>query len=150
MNAIELLIDDHRKVEKLFRKFDELKNDDEREGEAASVAEKICNNLILHTKIEETLFYPAAKEVLNEDELSLLDEAKKEHDDAKNLISEIKQLFTGEELNNKMSKLKDMIDHHVGEEEGELFPKLEQRNMELDELGEKMEKRKHELMGSFT
>ena len=82
MDAITLLKADHRKVEELFEKFEAAKGADRKR----EIAQQICTELVVHSTIEEEIFYPACKEAAEED---LLDEAYVEHDGAKVLISEI-------------------------------------------------------------
>src|SRR5512133_2251781 len=81
-NAIALLKEDHRAVEKLFKEFEEAKG----EGRKEKLARRICLELSIHTKIEEEIFYPACEGKVDED---LLKEALVEHDAAKLLIAEI-------------------------------------------------------------
>jgi hemerythrin superfamily protein len=122
---VKMLEDDHSKVEKLFKRYEKMKNaEDKARFELAS---QICAMLTVHATIEEELFYPAAREVLEDDD-DLLDEAEVEHASAKQLIADIERMETGESLYDaKVKVLGEYIDHHVEEEEGELFPKLKKQ-----------------------
>lgn len=165
MNAIELLKADHKAVAELFEDFGTNvkslnrrrpdfmgagENTGETEAELlkqAELVDKICKELIKHMMVEEEIFYPVAREVLEADDEVLIDEAVREHFLAKKLIGNIRTLSIGIRLEMELKVLKKMVEHHVNEEEGELFPKLEQLGMELVNLGDKMKARKEELNG---
>src|SRR5262245_31841262 len=89
-DAVSMLMDDHKEVQKLFREF-ETAHDNQDEDACRDIAEHICSELEIHTTLEEELFYPAAREALGEDE-ELIDEAEIEHQSAKDLISEIRAM----------------------------------------------------------
>ena len=142
--ALEMLVADHEAVAKLFKQYDKQKDaDDESRQETA---EKICNELTVHAEVEEELFYPWLRENLAEDDVEMVDEATVEHQTAKDLISQIED---AEELDDaydaKVKVLNEYIDHHVEEEENEIFPKVKSKKDELDALGEEMMARKVEL-----
>jgi len=143
-DAIALLKEDHRAVEKLFKEFEEAKG----EGRKQKLARQICLELTVHTMIEEQIFYPACEGKVEED---LLKEAYVEHDAAKLLVAEI-QAADGEGddfFDAKVKVLSEEIDHHVEEEEKELFPKVRKADMDLDALGEQLAARKRELVKQF-
>ena len=146
MDAIALLKADHRKVEELFAKFESAKGA-ERKRE---IAEQICTELVVHSTIEEEIFYPACKGAAEEDKL---DEAYVEHDGAKVLISEIASGEPDDEFYDaKVKVLSEMIKHHVKEEEkpGEgLFAKARAAGLDLAELGQQLATRKEELMAAI-
>lgn len=103
--------------------------------------------LTVHATIEEEIFYPAAYEALDDDDL--LDEAEVEHASAKALIAEIEASQVGEPLfDAKVTVLGEYIDHHVQEEEKELFPECRASGMDLKALGEQLAARKAELMAA--
>jgi hemerythrin superfamily protein len=133
--AIDLLVDDHKKVKKLFKDFDKLKEKGDAEDKQALVQE-ICNELILHTQIEEEIFYPAAREVVEED---MINEAEVEHASAKDLIEQIQALDPSDPMYDaKVTVLGEYIEHHVEEEETEMFPKMKKSKLDLEALGEEM------------
>jgi len=143
-DAIALLKEDHRAVEKLFKEFEEAKG----EGRKERLAKKICLELTVHTMIEEEIFYPACDGKIEED---LLKEAYVEHDAAKLLVAEIE---AGEGKGDdffdaKVQVLSEQIEHHVEEEEKELFPQVRKADIDLDALGEQMSARKRELLNEF-
>lgn len=141
ISAIDLLEQDHRQVEELFEQYEDLEADDEKEA----LALKICLALQVHTRIEEEIFYPAARSVLEDGEL--LDEAIVEHAAAKQLIGEIEAMEVGDQLHDaKVKVLGEQIRHHVEEEEDELFPQLEKTELDLNALGKKLAERKTELL----
>jgi hemerythrin superfamily protein len=133
--AIDLLVDDHKKVKKLFKDFDKLKEKGDVEDKQALVQE-ICNELILHTQIEEEIFYPAAREIVEDD---MLNEAEVEHASAKDLIEQIQALDPSDPMYDaKVTVLGEYIEHHVEEEEKEMFPIVKKSKLDLEELGEEM------------
>jgi hypothetical protein len=140
-DAIKLLKDDHKEVKGWFQEFDKS-DDDSRKQE---LADMICMALTVHATIEEEIFYPAAYEALDDDDL--LDEAEVEHASAKTLIAEIKGSSVGEPLfDARVTVLGEYVDHHVQEEEKELFPECRASDMDLKALGEQLAARKAELM----
>src|SRR3954471_7046529 len=118
MNIIKLLKADHREVEAMFKEFEKL-------GERAfstkeELAGRICFALETHTKIEEALFYPELEQSAATSDM--IKEAYIEHAHAKELVAEIKTgKASGDDFDAKVKVLKDMIEHHVSEEEGDLF-----------------------------
>ena len=117
-DAISLLKDDHDKVEDLFSKFEKASGD----GRKQALAEQICLELSVHTTIEEEIFYPACKGLVDED---LLKEAYVEHDAAKQLIAEIMDEGPKDDsfYDAKVQVLSEQIEHHVDEEEKKLLAK---------------------------
>lgn len=141
-DAIALLKADHRKVEELFASFESAKGD----GRKKALAEEICMELTIHTKIEEDVFYPACEGAVEED---LLNEAYVEHDGAKVLIAEIEAGGPDDEFYDaKVKVLSEMIEHHVEEEEKPkegMFAQARQADVDLVELRDQMAARKEEL-----
>ena len=143
-DALTLLKEDHRAVEKLFKEFENAKGD----GRKEKLARQICFELTVHTTIEEEIFYPACKGKIDEDKLK---EAYVEHDAAKLLIAEI-EAGNGESddfFDAKVQVLGEQIDHHVKEEEGELFPEVRKAEIDTKALGEQLERRKQELIKDY-
>ncbi len=117
-DAIALLKEDHRTVEELFAQFEKASG----EGRKQKIAAQICLELTVHAAIEEEIFYPACEGKVEED---LLKEAYVEHDGAKVLIAEIEAGGPDDDYYDaKVKVLSEQIEHHVEEEEGELFPKV--------------------------
>ncbi len=146
INAITLLKDDHKKVKQAFAQFEEL-------GPQAYVgkkalADEICSELRIHTQLEEEVIYPAFRKQLR-DCKSLVNEAQVEHDSAKVLIEEIQNMDSEEELfDAKVKVLSEHIDHHVKEEEKEMFPLMQKSDIDLFSLGKKLVERKMQLRDS--
>jgi hypothetical protein len=142
-DAVALLENDHRTVEGLFSEF-ESASDSASKGE---IARKICIELMVHTKIEEELFYPACRE--NEVDADVLDEAQVEHDGAKVLISELLSLPPDSDYYDaKVNVLSEYIRHHVAEEEKEddgIFAKARASGVDLEALGAQLRARKQKL-----
>ena len=143
-DAISMLTADHDKVKSLFDQYEQL-------GERAFVAKKklavqICTELTRHSTIEEEIFYPAVREASPDNE-DIVDEAVVEHASAKDLITQLLQMESGEELfDAKVKVLSEQIHHHIEEEESGMFPKASQSGLDLDELGQQMAARKKEVV----
>lgn len=142
-DAIKLLKDDHREVKAWFKEYEKLEDDAEKQA----LADKICLALTVHTQIEEEIFYPAARGEIDDDDL--LDEAEVEHASAKQLIAEIQGMKVGDRLfDAKVTVLGEYIDHHVEEEESEMFPESRDSDLDLKALGIQLAERKAELMAA--
>ncbi|MXP41650.1 hemerythrin domain-containing protein [Altererythrobacter soli] len=143
-DAIAILEADHREVERLFDKFEAAEGD----ANKRDLANAICVALKVHARLEEELFYPAAYAVLGDK--SLIEEAQVEHASAKDLIAQIETGAPGEAFYDARVKvLAEYVDHHVTEEEEEIFPQCRRSKMDLDALGAIMALRKQELMAGF-
>jgi hemerythrin superfamily protein len=143
-NAISLLTDDHAKVRKMFKQFERMKAK-AGDAEKAELVEKICMELTLHTQVEEEIFYPAAREAIEEQDL--LDEAEVEHASAKELISQLQSMEPGDELYDaKVTVLGEYVEHHVKEEEKQMFPKVRKAKLDLEGLAEQIQERKQQAM----
>jgi hemerythrin superfamily protein len=126
MNAIEMLEEQHRDVEDLFEEIEEAEG-----AEKQEVFAEIADQLVIHSAIEEKHFYPAVKARQTED---LLRESLEEHLAAKRIIADLLDLkVDDEQFDAKVDVLKEMIQHHVKEEEDELFPKV-RKLLGADEL----------------
>jgi len=140
-DAIKLLKDDHKEVKAYFKQYETLEDD----AEKRALADKICMALTVHAQIEEEIFYPAAREAIGDDDL--LDEAEVEHASAKQLIAEIKAMEVSERLfDAKVTVLGEYVEHHVEEEETEMFPESRESDIDLKALGVQMAERKALLM----
>jgi hemerythrin superfamily protein len=145
-DALKLLMADHKEVKALFKEYEKLVKAEAGDDLKQALAEQICEMLTVHATIEEELLYPAAHDVL--DESDLVDEAEVEHASAKDLIAQIRSMKPADELYDaKVTVLGEYIDHHVKEEEKEMFPKLRKTELDLKELGVSLQTRKSELQG---
>jgi hemerythrin superfamily protein len=144
-DAIALLTADHEKVKGLFEQFEALS--DRSKVNKKKLADQICLELTVHTQIEEEIFYPAVRGAIKDDDL--MDEAVVEHASAKELIAQIREMDPGDDLYDaKVKVLSEQIEHHVGEEEGDMFDKVRQAKIDLAALGEEMALRKDELLAT--
>ena len=144
-DATALLERDHAEVKKLFKQYEKLAEAEAEGEERQALAERICAMLTVHATIEEEIFYPAAREAEVEDDV--LNEAEVEHTSAKDLIAQIQGMGPDDDLYDaKITVLGEYIDHHVQEEEGEMFPKCRRAKMDLAGLAASLAERKAELM----
>lgn len=142
-DAVAMLTAEHREVSGLFDQYEKLT--DRAKVSKKKLADQICNALILHTTIEEEIFYPAVRESSKEAE-DKIDEAVVEHAAAKDLIAQIQEMDPDDELYDaKVKVLSEQIDHHVQEEEKEMFPMAKKSGVDLAALGQEMAERKQEL-----
>jgi hypothetical protein len=134
---------DHDKVRKMFKDFQKL--DTEEDQEKAQLVKQACMELKIHSQIENEIVYPAIREAIEDDDL--MDEALVEHEAAEELISQLEQMQPGDEMYDaKFTVLGEYVNHHIAEEQKEMFPKARKAKIDLAELGEQMTARKHELM----
>jgi hemerythrin superfamily protein len=141
MNATELLKKQHREVEDLFEKFTHAKSHAQRR----ELFEKLAASLAAHDVIERDIFYPACKRVMGmPDDLH---EAIVEHGVVEFCLFNADQAQDDDDFQTKVDVLKEIVEHHVGEEEDDLFPQVEDAidDVELDELGAQMKERFDQL-----
>jgi len=147
VDAVTLLTSDHREVRTLFQKYEKLAHANRRDRQP--LAETICDLLIVHAAIEEEIFYPAVHESI--DDRPLIEEAEVEHASAKNLIAQIRDMGPGDDLYDaKVIVLGEYIEHHVMQEETEMFPKAMAAGMDLAGTGVRLLARKNELMSDLV
>ena len=141
-DALELLKRDHADVKKAFKDFEKAKYKDP--NAAREFLASICKAIEMHAKVEEEIFYPAVRGKIDDDDL--MNEAEVEHNSAKALIAEIEKL-SGDDpmLKAHALVLAEYIQHHVKEEENEMFPKVKRAKLDLEGLAEQMLARKDEL-----
>lgn len=141
-DALKMLAEDHRTVDDLFEKFENTR------GAAGQqkIVRQICEELIIHAMIEEQVFYPAIRGVV---ELDMMDEAQVEHDSVKTLINSLLQSEPGDDFYEaQVSVLKEQVEHHVYEEErqrGSIFSQVRKADVDLDSLGAQMAALKKQL-----
>jgi hypothetical protein len=142
-DGLQLLADDHRKVEDLFEQFEKASGASAKE----KIVRQICTELKVHSMIEEEIYYP---EIRGKVEDADLDEAYVEHDGAKLLINELEAAEPDESYYDaKVKVLQEQIEHHVKEEEKQrdnLFQQTRAADVDLEALGERLAARKAELM----
>lgn len=143
-DAVKLLTEDHKKVTRLFKEFEKLKEDGSAK-EKSAIVQQICAELTVHATVEEEIFYPAVRESIDDIE-DLVDEADVEHASAKSLIAELEAMKPGDDhYDAKVTVLGEYIDHHVQEEQDEMFPKAKKAKLDMAQLGERILQRKQEL-----
>lgn len=134
MDAIKLLKKQHREVERLFAEFDKSEEDAQKQ----TLFNKIADALAVHATIEERWFYPAVRARQTEEQL---EEAYDEHLDVKKLLVETMSEMDAPGFDGKVAAIKGAVEHHVEEEEGELFPEVQKLMGDdaLEALGQQME-----------
>ena len=142
-DAVSLLTSEHREVADLFKQYEAL--GDRAKAGKKRLADQICTALIVHAMVEEEIFYPAVREGGKEAE-EMIDEAVVEHASGKDLIAQIQEMDPEDELYDaKVKVLSEQIEHHVQEEEKDMFPLARKGKLDLEALGAEMAMRKEEL-----
>lgn len=143
VNALDLLMEDHAKVQAIFKKYKTLMKKDGSDEEKMELVKQACEALAVHAQIEEEIFYPAIRDAV---EPSLLAEAFVEHDGAKELIEQLQDMDAGEALfDAKFIVLGEQVKHHIEEEETKIFPKLRRAGLDLVAIGEELKDMKEQL-----
>ena len=131
-------------MKKAFKDFEKAKYKDP--AACKQFVASICRDIEMHAKVEEEIFYPAVRGRIRDDDL--MNEAEVEHDSAKELIAKIEKLAGDDPmLKANTTVLAEYIQHHVKEEEGEMFPKVRRAKLDLAGLAEQMLERKEQLKG---
>lgn len=146
MNAIELLTADHETAEALFQQVESTDA-----SEHPAIFEQINAALQAHAHIEETIFYPSLQEDGSEELVELTSEALQEHQQMKNFLGDLSVAATdAEKFEPLLIKLIEDVRHHVEEEEGEMFPMVEDEfdKATLDAWGEQMQQEKDRFNSS--
>lgn len=147
-DAIAMLTADHRKVKGLFKEFAKLKESNGSDEDKADIVKQICDALKVHAEVEEEIFYPAVRAAI--DDKDLMDEALVEHAGAKELIAQLEEMDPDDDLYDaKVTVLGEQIDHHVQEEEGDMFLKAKKAKVDTLDLGEEMAERKETLIAEL-
>jgi len=144
--ALEMLKEDHDKVKKAFKEFEKLDRED---TEALrQLVQTVCEELKVHTTLEEEIFYPAVREAIDDEDL--LNEAQVEHETAKMLIEQLENMGPDDpNFHATFTVLGEYVKHHVKEEEEEMCPEAKKTDLNFEELGTRMKERKTELMGEM-
>jgi hemerythrin superfamily protein len=147
LDAIDLLMQDHREVESLFSEFEYL----QRKGEdTAQVIENACAELRNHDALENDVFYPAVSDAAVEEEMQeLLDEADDSHDRVLDEIEALEQENASDTVkrNAHFAVIIDEVKQHILAEEADIFPRVKKlQQLDFDALTADMKTRKSELM----
>lgn len=144
VDAITLLTEDHENVKSMFEQYEGL--GDRAHATKKKLAIQICTELTKHAQAEEEIFYPAMREAAGKKDEDLVDEAIVEHASAKELIAQILDMEPTEDLfDAKVKVLSELIEHHVKEEEEEMFPKARDAGLDMEMLGQQIAERKAEM-----
>jgi Hemerythrin HHE cation binding domain len=142
-DAVSLLIAEHKKAQAAFKAFEAIK-DGNNKREKAKIVQQTCTDLAIHMQIEEEVFYPAVRKAIKDNDL--MDEATVEHAGAKNLVAELLAMQPGDDLYDaKFTVLGEDINHHVKEEQTDMFPKARKSSLDLVTLGAQLARRREEL-----
>ena len=148
--AIDMLTQDHKRVQKLFKDFEKVDRDDS-EG-IRELVETACLELQIHSMLEEEIFYPAVRtRAEGQEQEDLLNEAEVEHETVDQLIAKLHALEPDDAMYSAyFTVLGEYVKHHIKEEEQELFPKVEKmQGLDLNQLGEDMRLRREELFAEM-
>lgn len=149
MNAIQLLKEDHKKVSGIFEQLEPTTERAQKTRE--ELFAKLNQELSIHAKVEESIFYPAIKQAAETRDIVL--EGFEEHHVIKVLLKELEAMpVDTEQWAAKLKVLKENVEHHVEEEEGEMFPKSKEvlEADQIEQLGTQMEEMKKQLLGQAT
>ena len=151
-DACDLLDADHRAVKKMFKEYEELTKSRGRTigQKKLDLARQICQELTVHTQIEDEIFYPAVRAAVKD--TGMVAEAEVEHQSARELIEQIEAMDEADEMfDAKVTVLGEYVDHHVKEERNEMFPKARAaRKLDLVAMRDELMQRKEELMGEMA
>lgn len=144
LDALALLRADHTQLRLLFARCDDLCGVEDAEETLAELVDDLCDALIVHTMIEEELFYPALRAASGDDEL--FDEAELEHAGARELIGQLEVMYPGDEhFEATLSVLADEVTHHIAQEEAEMFALARTAAVDLSALGRRLALRRAQL-----
>jgi hemerythrin-like domain-containing protein len=146
LDAIELLMQDHREVESLFTEFEYLQQNGENTADVIAIA---CAELRMHDALENEIFYPALSSAAGDDEVeALLDDAEEAHDNVLDLIDDLDGMDSDGAARDAHFKLiVAQVAQHIAQEESELFPRATRlSSLDLDSVTAAMKSRREELM----
>jgi hemerythrin superfamily protein len=146
MNAMDLLKEDHDQVKEMFDRFRDLGLEDR--AEKQRLFTRIAEALEIHAELEERIFYPAVRSVKSEDAMEITLEAFEEHKIVETLLRQIRSLARGDARKDaKMKVLMESVEHHIEEEEDEIFGEAADLGEErLDDLGDQMQSLEADLL----
>ncbi|KQQ89055.1 hemerythrin domain-containing protein [Massilia sp. Leaf139] len=143
-DALALLRTDHEQVRLLFAQYEGLRGLEDAEEMMAELVDDLCDALVIHTMIEEELFYPALRAATGDDEL--FDDAELEHAGARELVSQLEVMYPGDEhFDATLAVLAEEMAHHMAQEEGEVFELARACGLDLAALGQRLALRRAQL-----
>lgn len=147
IDAIDMLKQDHDKVERAFKEFEKM---DRHDAEACRrLIQTVCDELKMHAALEEEVFYPAVREAIGDEDL--MNEAAVEHETASMLVDQLENMGTDDPNYFATFKvLGEYVRHHIKEEQSEMFPAAKKAKLDLAALAERMRARKEELAGEVA
>ena len=155
MDATELLIKDHEKVQELFAQFERSREDAQKK---VTLFEKIKNELQMHTKVEEEIFYPAVEELPIERAKDDIERSLQDHEEVDALLDELQSLSPDDaDFDGKMSELMEAVRSHIQLEQEEVFKvaraglgeeMLEEMGREMEEFKQSMKEEKMDSDGA--
>jgi hemerythrin superfamily protein len=141
-DSTEMLKADHQKVRDLFQQYMAASDQTAKQH----IAEQVFVELEIHAQLEETVFYPAFEAAADEEGKQLIEEARQEHQTVKDLIAELRDLAVTDKFDARFRELMENVEHHVQEEEREMFPEAAELLAEDDaELMDEMQEMKEQL-----
>lgn len=147
-DALTLLIRDHEKVNALFAEYDKLSADNDSLKDKTDLVGQISQELMRHTQIEEEIFYPAVRDSIGDNEL--ITKAEVDHAQAKAIISQLETMDPANaKYHEELSRLAEMINDHIKDEEEKIFTKVKESNLDTAALGKKMSELNDELMAGM-
>jgi hemerythrin-like domain-containing protein len=151
-DAIDMLLEDHKRVQKVLKEFEKVERDDA--DALRELVETACMELQIHSMLEEEIFYPAVRSQVAEDDMDsqdLLNEAEVEHESIDELIAKLQELEVDDPMYcAHFAVLGEYVRHHIKEEEKELFPEVKKmRALDLQQLAEDMRLRREELFAQI-
>jgi hemerythrin-like domain-containing protein len=143
-DALALLRAEHEQIRRLFARCEGLRGLEDAEETLAELVDELCDALLVHTMLEEELFYPALRAASGDEEL--LDDAELEHAGARELISQLEVMYPGDEhFDATLAVLGEEFAHHVEQEESEMFEVARAAGLDLAELGHRLALRRDQL-----
>lgn len=148
-DAIDLLTADHKTVMQLFEEFRVLHENVGDISRKTRLVEKICRELTVHAQIEEEIFYPAVREAVHDDQM--IEDARQEHAGVKQLIARLAEMPPDhEDYDNTVNALRDEVEHHVSDEQDDMFRKAQRAGLDTMALGEQLMQRKSMLVEELS
>jgi hemerythrin superfamily protein len=145
LDAIDLLKQDHDRVEKAFKEFEKLDRQDA--AACRRLIGSVCEALKVHTTLEEEIFYPAVREAIGDEDL--MNEAAVEHETARMLIDQLENMEPDDpNYFATFTVLGEYVRHHVKEEQSEMFPEAKKAGLDLAALGERLRALRESLSGA--